>query len=408
MDIWHELRIERTDDRRAIRRAYSVRLKDVHPEDDPAGFQRLRDAYERAIAQLDGPRRIEPMLGPEPPLEAPKPKPTKPKIPFRARVISHQRTNRKAVTPIIMTAGPNRKLPDRNPQPPKRRPKLERFRRDFLNNTWPEKRTRMVGLLLLPYDLDALNQENGRLSRRAQLHWREDFAELIEELKTEYSASLEELGIDDDTAEFWTAERDVTYSKDLWRGSAFISVAATVVVMLVLVGLRLADKMSIGPYPWWIETAWVFGVIATANRTWLSRRRHFWGLVCMTLSAQAVISEVVVVSFWLGAIALVAATSFPRASTYVVIGMAAQTYLVPFLWLGEALRWVLRVPPQSDPNDGLQAAFKPALAWLVTLSTFAGLVYDEPHAWTRVVFVTLWLICAEGLVAYRRSRVFVN
>lgn len=38
MNIWHELRIDRTTDRRAIKRAYSARLKEVHPEDDPVGF----------------------------------------------------------------------------------------------------------------------------------------------------------------------------------------------------------------------------------------------------------------------------------------------------------------------------------------------------------------------------------
>jgi len=405
MSIWDELRIEPTDNRRAIKRAYSARLKDVHPEDDPAGFQRLRDAYERALASIDGPRHIETLLEAAPPVIAPPPKPSSPKVPFRARAISHRRANRKAPSPIIMTRAQRGKLPERIAEPPKKNPKLERFRQDFLNNSWSKKRRRMVGLLLLPYDREALDEELGRLSRWEQLFSHEEFEALVEELKMAYEASLEELGIDPDTADYWTSEPDVNYSEDLSRGSAIFSAAATVVLMLLFAVLRYAGKMSSGPYPWWIETAWVFGVIVTANRTWLSRRRRLWGLVCTALLVPpyTVIPELAAPALLLAAVPLTLATSFPRATTYMLMGMAPGLYFVGIALVGEAFRRVFRVPHARDPSDGLQGAFKPGLVWLVMLSIFAGAVHDEPHAWTQVVFITVWLLCAEGFMAYVRS-----
>lgn len=50
VDPWSILGIGQTRDVQAIRRAYAARLKDVHPEDDPEGFQALRGAYEAVMA----------------------------------------------------------------------------------------------------------------------------------------------------------------------------------------------------------------------------------------------------------------------------------------------------------------------------------------------------------------------
>ncbi|MGD7386377.1 molecular chaperone DnaJ, partial [Ralstonia pseudosolanacearum] len=50
---WAVLDIAPTQDARQIRRAYAARLKAVRPDEDAAGFQALREAYEWALAQCD-------------------------------------------------------------------------------------------------------------------------------------------------------------------------------------------------------------------------------------------------------------------------------------------------------------------------------------------------------------------
>ena len=49
---WHVLGIEPTADIEAIRRAYRIRVKATGPENDPEGFQALRQAYEIILAQV--------------------------------------------------------------------------------------------------------------------------------------------------------------------------------------------------------------------------------------------------------------------------------------------------------------------------------------------------------------------
>ena len=47
--IWTTLGIEPTKDVSAIKRAYAEKAKTCHPEEDPEGFMKLRQAYQAAL-----------------------------------------------------------------------------------------------------------------------------------------------------------------------------------------------------------------------------------------------------------------------------------------------------------------------------------------------------------------------
>ena len=49
MNCWEVLEIEPTTDEREIRRAYAKKLKITRPDDDPTGYQVLRDAFDEAL-----------------------------------------------------------------------------------------------------------------------------------------------------------------------------------------------------------------------------------------------------------------------------------------------------------------------------------------------------------------------
>ncbi len=59
MDIWKMLGIEPTTDKRAIRRAYAARTKEIHPEEKPEEFKQLHKAYQMALGYADYVRQVE-------------------------------------------------------------------------------------------------------------------------------------------------------------------------------------------------------------------------------------------------------------------------------------------------------------------------------------------------------------
>ncbi|VEI76829.1 DnaJ domain [Serratia fonticola] len=62
---WQILGIEPTDDQQAIRAAYRSKLPDHHPENDPSGFQLLRQAFEHARKLAETPFMLRSAQGAE-------------------------------------------------------------------------------------------------------------------------------------------------------------------------------------------------------------------------------------------------------------------------------------------------------------------------------------------------------
>lgn len=59
MNIWMILGIEPTTDKKAIRRAYAAKTREIHPEDAPEEFRQLHEAYQAALGYADYARQVE-------------------------------------------------------------------------------------------------------------------------------------------------------------------------------------------------------------------------------------------------------------------------------------------------------------------------------------------------------------
>ncbi|TVX95080.1 J domain-containing protein [Cohnella terricola] len=73
MTPWELLGISRTNDIKAIKRAYAKQLKVHHPEDDPEGYQMLREAYDKVSSIAKRNRADIPMISDPPDIQLDEP-----------------------------------------------------------------------------------------------------------------------------------------------------------------------------------------------------------------------------------------------------------------------------------------------------------------------------------------------
>ncbi|MFL0249414.1 hypothetical protein ACJDT4_03195 [Clostridium neuense] len=59
MNFWYILKIDPTDNISEIKKAYAKQLRLHHPEDDPEGYQELREAYDEALKYINGKNKKE-------------------------------------------------------------------------------------------------------------------------------------------------------------------------------------------------------------------------------------------------------------------------------------------------------------------------------------------------------------
>ena len=69
MSVWEILGIDKTNDIRAIKKAYAKKVKTCHPEDDPDGFRLLQEAYRKAMEYARGNEPQETVIKEEIPVE---------------------------------------------------------------------------------------------------------------------------------------------------------------------------------------------------------------------------------------------------------------------------------------------------------------------------------------------------
>ena len=265
----------------------------------------------------------------------------------------------------------------------------------------------MIQLLLMPFDLETLELERAKLSWWARATWCEDFRRLEEGLENEYG-SLEHLGVDTRTVEYWTREPKKKASKDLWRGSLTVAAVLTLVFMLALTVLRAFDVVPEGLYPWRAESFWVFAVLTTLFQTWLDDDwRAVSGLACASLTwpEYALIPSLAPFTILVSFGAMWAAVGLSRASIYVLLGFATghEINAMAFAWGGEALRWLFGLRPGAKLSTRFDRVAKRALVYMILVATFAGAVHQETRGWTRVFFVVGWIAWAEGLYWYIRE-----